>query len=305
MQYICRTVGLTKRYKDFFALESVSLNIKGGDIYGLIGKNGAGKTTLIKSIAGLIKPTVGAIELFGVSAPGRRCSVQRRIGYTIENPALYADMTARENLEVFCMQKDIDRQEIPRVLKLAGVSGTGKKKAGMFSLGMKQRLALAAALLGAPDFLVLDEPLNGLDPTGILELRALLTELNRKQGITILLSSHILSELHKLASCYGIVHEGKLLEEISTESLDKKCRKHISIMVSDTGKAVHILKDKFHMGTMEVTGQGNIKVYEGLENCAQYNRELVLGGVEVMEIGTRGESLESYFTSVIGGAHHA
>lgn len=305
MQYICRTVELTKKYKDFYALENVSLNIEKGDIYGLIGKNGAGKTTLIKSIAGLIKPTVGNIELFGVSDPGRRLSVQRKIGYTIENPALYVDMTAEENLRVFCMQKDISRNEIPKVLKLAGLSDTGKKKARMFSLGMKQRLALAAALLGSPDMLVLDEPLNGLDPTGILELRTLLTELNKKQGITILLSSHILSELHKLASCYGIVHEGKLLEEISTESLDKKCQKHISIMVSDAGKAVRILKDKFNIDAMSVTGAGNIKVYQNLELCAQYNRELVLGGIEVMAIGAMGESLEGYFTSVIGGVRYA
>lgn len=303
MDQICRTVNLTKRYKDFVALNNVSLNIRKGAIYGLIGKNGAGKTTLIKSIAGLIQPTSGTIELFGSFIPDEVCQLQRRVGYTIENPALYVDMTAKENLEVFCLQKDISKNNIPDILKLVGLAHTQKKKVKMFSLGMKQRLALANALLGKPDFLVLDEPLNGLDPTGIVELRSLLIDLNKEWGITILLSSHILSELHKLATCYGIVHKSRLLEEITADELDKKCEKYISVTTSNSQKSIGILQDTFGSFGYSITDNNTIKIFQLLADCAQINKALVLGGVDVSEIRIKGDNLEGYFAAATGGSH--
>lgn len=303
MDQICRTVNLTKRYKDFVALNNVSLNIRKGAIYGLIGKNGAGKTTLIKSIAGLIQPTSGTIELFGSFIPDEVCQLQRCVGYTIENPALYVDMTAKENLEVFCLQKDISKNNIPDILKLVGLAHTQKKKVKMFSLGMKQRLALANALLGKPDFLVLDEPLNGLDPTGIVELRSLLIDLNKEWGITILLSSHILSELHKLAACYGIVHKSRLLEEITADELDKKCEKYISVTTSNSQKSIGILQDTFGSFGYSITDNNTLKIFQLLADCAQINKALVLGGVDVSEIRIKGDNLEGYFAAATGGSH--
>lgn len=304
MNSICSTEQLSKKYKDFTALDQVSINIHKGAIYGLIGENGAGKTTLIKSIAGLIRPTSGKIALFGSSAPREVCRLQQRVGYTIENPALYTDMTAKENLEVFCIQKSISKSNIADTLNLVGLSDVKDKKAKMFSLGMKQRLALAGALLGNPDLLVLDEPLNGLDPTGIVELRSLLLELNKNRGITILLSSHILSELHKLADCYGIVHKGRLLEEISAEELDKKCEKHISVTTSDVQKAVHILQNTFGTLRCAVCDDNMIQIFQNPADCARINRTLILGGVDVSEITVKGDTLEGYFTAVIGGGHN-
>lgn len=305
MENICRTKNLTKKYQSFSALDAVNMNIRKGDIYGLIGENGAGKTTLIKSIAGLIQPTSGTIELFGSNDPQSVCRFQRRIGYIIENPALYVDMTAKENLEVFCLQKGISKSEIPDILKLVDLADTQRKKVKMFSLGMKQRLALAAALIGKPEFLVLDEPLNGLDPTGIVELRSLLLDLNKKWGITILLSSHILSELHKLATCYGIVHKGRLVEEITAEELEKKCEKHISIITSDAAKAIEILEKEYGTLDYTTTSDNTISIFQTNEACAAINKALVLGGVDVSEICIKGDSLEGYFETVIGGGSHA
>ena len=223
-EIICQTVNLSKKYKDTVALEKVNINIKKGEIYGLIGENGAGKTTLIKIIAQLIKPTEGNVKLFGETSENELCRLQKKIGYTIETPALYMDMTARQNLEVIRIEKGIPgTSDIDKVLSMVNLNDTDKKKVKNFSLGMKQRLALAVALLNDPEILVLDEPLNGLDPTGISELRNLLKKLNTEKNITIILSSHILSELYKLATCYGIMHKGKIVEEISAEILDDRC----------------------------------------------------------------------------------
>ena len=201
-EIICQTVNLSKKYKGKVALEKVNINIKKGEIYGLIGENGAGKTTLIKTIAQLIKPIEGNVKLFGQTNENELCRLQKKMGYTIENPALYMDMTARQNLEVIRIEKGIPgTRDIDKVLAMVNLSDTGKKKVKNFSLGMKQRLALAMVLLNEPEVLILDEPLNGLDPTGISELRSLLKKLNTENNITIILSSHILSELHKLATC--------------------------------------------------------------------------------------------------------
>lgn len=219
---ICLTNGLTKRYKNETALEGVNLTLHKGDIYGLVGENGAGKTTLIKLLAGLITPTSGSIQLLGADTPEKLDKAQTSIGYMIETPAVFSDMTAEQNLEVRRLQKGIkDRKSVADVLALVNLSNNSKKVKN-YSLGMKQRLALALALLGQPELLILDEPVNGLDPTGIVALRELLMKLNKEKKVTIIISSHILGELHKLATCYGFIHAGNLIEQISASELDKK-----------------------------------------------------------------------------------
>lgn len=305
-EIICQTVNLSKKYKGTVALEKVNINIKKGEIYGLIGENGAGKTTLIKIIAQLIKPTEGNVKLFGQTNENELCRLQKKMGYIIENPALYMDMTARQNLEVIRIEKGIPgTSDIDKVLAMVNLSDTGKKKVKNFSLGMKQRLALAMVLLNEPEVLILDEPLNGLDPTGISELRSLLKKLNTEKNITIILSSHILSELHKLATCYGIMHKGKIVEEISLENLDDRCKKHISIKVSDTKITSMVLEKELGIKDFIVYSDDIIKIYGNLDKCAQINKTLVLNNILVEEITIKGESLESYFTKVIGGELYA
>lgn len=207
-EYILRTDELTKTYKNYAAVNKVNLNVKKGDIYGFIGQNGAGKSTMLRLVTGLGFPDSGTLEIFGENADKRLNDAQKRIGAIIENPALFLNMTAEQNLEVHRLQKGIPgKQCIADTLKLVELENTGNKKVKNFSLGMKQRLGLATALLGDPEFLILDEPTNGLDPIGIVELRELIQKLNREKGLTVLISSHILSELYQLATTYGIIHE--------------------------------------------------------------------------------------------------
>lgn len=217
-------MNLTKTYKDGVALKGVNLTVHKGDIFGLIGENGAGKTTLIKLLAGLITPTDGSIQLLGATALEERNRMQADIGYMIEMPALYGDMTAEQNLEVRRRQKGIrDKKSMIEALTLVNLQNN-RKKVRNYSLGMKQRLALALALLGQPKLLILDEPVNGLDPTGIVALRELLVKLNHEKQVTIVISSHILGELHKLATCYGFLHAGSLIEQLTAEELDEKAQ---------------------------------------------------------------------------------
>ncbi|MGL4912828.1 MAG: ATP-binding cassette domain-containing protein [Romboutsia sp.] len=304
-EIICQTVNLSKKYKENMVLDNVNINIKRGDIYGLIGENGAGKTTLIKIIAQLINQTEGTVKLFGSSEKNQLCKSQKNIGYTIESPALYMEMNARQNLEIIRMQKGIPgTHDIERVLKLVNLDINDKKKVKKFSLGMKQRLALAMALLDEPDLLILDEPLNGLDPTGILELRQLLIRLNVEKGITIILSSHILTELYKLSTCYGIMHRGKLVEEISSTELDERCKKHIYLNVYDSKIASTILEKDLGINDFIVCNNNIIKIYSHLDECAKINSALILNKVLVEEISIKGDSLESYFTKIIGGGEN-
>ena len=242
-EYILRTDELTKTYKNYAAVNKVHLNVKKGDIYGFIGQNGAGKSTMLRLVTGLGFPDSGTLEIFGENADKGLNAAQKRIGAIIENPALFLNMTAEQNLEVHRLQKGIPgKQCIADTLKLVELENTGNKKVKNFSLGMKQRLGLATALLGDPEFLILDEPTNGLDPIGIVELRGLIQKLNREKGLTVLISSHILSELYQLATTYGIIHEGRLIEELTLRELDNKCRQHLKIKVNDTEKGVTILE---------------------------------------------------------------
>ncbi|WP_310603281.1 ABC transporter ATP-binding protein [Anaerosporobacter sp.] len=298
MDYILQTNNLTKIYSKKSVVSNVNMNIKRGDIYGFIGKNGAGKTTLIRMVVGLALPTQGDVELFGST----ELNVQRkRIGTTIENPALYPNMTARENLEYYVRLYGVpEKDAIDEMLKLVGLEDTGKKKSKNFSLGMKQRLAIAIALLGNPDFLLLDEPMNGLDPFGIKEMRELLLELNKK-GITILISSHILGELSKIATRYGIINNGVLVDEFTKDELAERCRRCIKIKVDDTQRATTIIEEKFGTTEFDVLPDNIIRIFSHVDKVSEVNRQLVLGDVAVERIATAGQDLEGYFVELMEG----
>ena len=261
-EYILRAKQLTKKFKNGFALQNINISVKKGEIYGLIGQNGAGKSTLLRLITGLAFPTSGSIERFGNGNPQEIAAAQKRMGAIIEHPALFPNMTAKENLEVHRLQKGIPGKEwIEKVLKLTGLYDAGEKKVKHFSLGMKQRLGIAVALLGDPEFLILDEPTNGLDPTGIVEMRELIKKLNREKGLTVFISSHILSELYQLATVFGFIHKGKLLEEMTKKQLDEKCRKHIRIKVDNPAKGAMVLDRYLSAGEFEVMPDAMIKLY--------------------------------------------
>ncbi len=300
-EIICQTKDLCKNYKNFHALENVNLSIKRGEIYGLIGENGAGKSTLIRILTGLAFKSSGIINLFGKT---EHLQYERaKIGCTVEMPALYKDMTAEQNLEIQRVQRDIpDKKCISKTLELVGLNNTRKKKVNNFSLGMKQRLSLAAALLGEPEFLILDEPVNGLDPTGIIELRELLKKLTKENHVTILISSHILSELNQLATCYGFLHHGKLLRQITAVQLDEECRRHIKLKTDDTIRTATILEEKLRIKNYSVYPDNFIRIYEKLEEIHNISKTLFSSGLIVEELSIQGENLETYFENLIGGS---
>lgn len=291
--YVLRTEGLTKIYGGRRAVNSVDIHVRKGDIYGFIGRNGAGKTTFMRMVAGLARPDSGEIELFG----SRDIERQRmRIGTLIEEPGLYRGMTAAENLEVIRRAYGItDRGVIERILAFIGLEDTGKKKVGNFSMGMKQRLGIAIALLRNPDLLILDEPVNGLDPQGIRQMRELLVTLNRERDITIIISSHILGELSKVATAYGIIRDGELVEEFDAEELAVRCRRCLRLVVDNTERAVHLLEEELGIREFDVPEDHVIRIFEQLENSAEINRRLMLAGIEVRETYLAGQDLEGYF----------
>ena len=301
-EYVLKTIGLTKVYSGKAANDGIDITIKRGDIYGLIGNNGAGKTTFMRLVAGLAAPTKGTIELFGRKTDSEITAMRRRLGCMIETPAPYPDMTALENLEYRRRLLGIpDKKVIDEVLKTVRLQDTGGKKVKRFSQGMKQRLGIAIALLGNPDFLILDEPVNGLDPTGIIEIRELLLKLNFDMGITILISSHILSELSKVVTRYGIINGGKLMEQICTQELDERCKKYINIRVDDVNRACFVLETVAGASKYEVHQNGSIRLYGMFENVGLITAELVKHGISVEEIKITGRDLEAYFISLMGG----
>ncbi|WP_147535197.1 ABC transporter ATP-binding protein [Bacillus marasmi] len=304
-EYILRTENLSKKYKHDFAIENINITIKKSEIYGFIGQNGAGKSTFLRLVTGLIFPTSGTIELFGNKNPKEFHEEQKRLGGIIENPALFLNMTARENLEVHRLQKGIPGKDcIDKTLELVGLSDTGKKKTKNFSLGMKQRLGLGIALLSDPEFIILDEPTNGLDPMGIVELRELIKKLNREKGLTVLISSHILSELHQLATKFGIIHKGKLLEELTSKELDEKFRQHLRIKVDDPTLGATVLEKNLFTTDFEVMQDGTIKLYSQFEDMRKVSLALTNNGLVIEHLSQTGDSLESYFSKLVGGVEH-
>ena len=305
-EVILKTYNITKKYGNQVAVNNVNMTIRKGEIYGFIGQNGAGKTTLIRLITGLIHKTGGEIELLGATGEAELNKSRTMIGSLIETPSFYTNMTARENLEVSRLVRDIPGKKcIDEVLELVGLKDVEKKKVKNFSLGMRQRLGIANALMGNPKLLILDEPINGLDPMGIVEIRELLKKINKEKDMTILISSHILSELSELATTYGIISNGKLIEEITAEELAEKCRQYIDLKVDDTSRAVTLLERELGISDYEVLEDKKIKVFSNLENVGEVNSILSKSGVIVQSISIKGENLEEYFMNKIGGVLNA
>lgn len=294
---------LTKRYGGKEVVSDVSISVARGEIYGLVGKNGAGKTTILRMVCGLAAQTQGEIELFGSEKLGEE---RRRIGSIIETPSFYPYLSARDNLEYYRRMRGIPEKGIvDEVLEIVGLSDTGKKKFKNFSLGMKQKLGFALAIMGNPDMLILDEPTNGLDPMGIVDFRELLLRINRERGITIIISSHILSELSQLATTYGFIDQGKMVQQISAAEMINSCRRCIELKVDDPDKAAALLESRLSCTDYEVLSEGSMRVYQGVDHPELVNETLVEGGVMVSRLGQTGANLENYFIDLVGGAHHA
>ncbi len=304
MEYVLKTNALSKSYKDFKALNGLSMNIPKGAIYGFIGKNGAGKTTLIRLICGLQEPTSGDYTLYGRKNTDRNIvKSRRRMGAVVETPSIYLGMTGVDNLKQQYRTLGLPSFDgLTEILKLVGLDNTGKKKAKNFSLGMRQRLGIAIALVGDPDFLVLDEPVNGLDPQGIIDIRELILKLNREQQITVLISSHILDELSKLATHYGFIDNGHIVKEMSKDELEAACKKCIRMEVSNIKALAHVL-DEMRID-YKVTTSKTADVYAKV-NISKLIAALTKENCEVISIQERDESLESYYVSLVGGGKNA
>ena len=304
MEYVLETNALCKRYRNFAALNGLSMRVPKGAIYGFAGRNGAGKTTLIRLICGLQEPTSGAFSLYGAKNTDPKIErSRRRMGAVVETPSIYMDMTAEENIRQQYLVLGVPSAEgAAELLRLVGLGDTGKKKAKHFSLGMRQRLGIAVALAGNPDFLVLDEPTNGLDPQGIIEMRELILRLNREHGITVLISSHILDELSRLATHYGFIDGGRMVREMSAAELEARCRKCTRIEVSNISALARVLDGM----------QAEYRILE--ENCADIYAEIpvtaLVSALErencaVISLREQDESLESFYMNLIGGGRHA
>ena len=303
MDYILSAQGLTKHYGRTKALDNFTIHIPKGAIYGLVGRNGAGKTTLIRLLCGLQAPTEGSFSLYGIPSTSPDIpKARRRMGAVVETPSLYMALSAEENLRQQYRVLGLPSFDgLPELLNLVGLGNVGKKKVRNFSLGMKQRLGLAVALVGDPDFLILDEPTNGLDPQGIIDIRELILRLNREKGITVLISSHILDELSRLATHYGIVDRGRMVKELSARELEAVCRKCVSLTVSDAKVLARVL-DSLGLD-YKILSDTQADVYAQV-NLSQLTLALAKEGCELQAAREKDESLESYFISLVGGGDH-
>lgn len=301
---ILRASNISKIYGKHKALDKVSLEIKRGMVYGIIGANGAGKSTFMRTVMGLIATDEGEIELFGETGPKGLQRARRKMGQSIETPALYPELTAYRNMQVQAANGGVGDREIVELLALMNLGDTGKKKVKNFSLGMRQRLAIACTLVTNPEFLILDEPINGLDPSGIVEMREIIQRLVSERGITVLLSSHILDELSQIATHYGILHEGKLINELSRDELAEVTRQYIELETQSSEKAVTVL-DELRIKDYEVISSTVINIYERLDDAAKINHALVSAGLSVSRIATTRQKLEDYFLQLTGGVHRA
>ena len=294
--YVIETRNLTKQFRNKNAVDGVSIHVKRGAVYGLIGRNGAGKTTLMRMLLSLAQPTGGEMFMFGQKAEP---ALLRRVGSLIEEPAIYKNCTAQENLKRFCILYNVDPGCIPGLLETVGLQDVGNKKAGKFSLGMKQRLGIAIAMLGDPELMILDEPVNGLDPTGMKEVRDVILRLNREKGVTFLISSHLLDELSRMVTDYGILNNGKLAEEISARELELRCRRKLVFTVDDAERARQILTE--NLPGAEIVREGSrLILLSHLDEAAQMNRLLVQGGIGVTGIRDDAAGIEDYFMERMG-----
>lgn len=302
-KYLLSTQGLTKQYGRQKAVDHIDIHIKKGAIYGFIGRNGAGKTTTLKMISGLARPTDGEIIMFGYRGGGLK-NIRSRVSCLIEVPGVYGNLSAYDNLKIKCKLFGIqEKSYIPEILEMVGLNHVGKKKVKHYSLGMKQRLGIGLTLVGDPDLLLLDEPINGLDPQGIVEVRDTILRLNEERNMTILVSSHILEELSKIATHYGIIHNGSLLQEMTKEELMKRCSERIEICLDEPKRAVPVL-DEMGFTNYQIVDKERIHIFERLEESAGLNMELAKAGILVREIRITSEELEDYFLNLTGGASH-
>lgn len=303
-ELLLQTRNLTKQYGRHRAVDDVNMHIKKGAIYGFIGRNGAGKTTCLKMISGLSTPSYGEIEMFGYKGKDLQ-KVRSRVGCLIEAPGLYGNMSAYDNLNIKCKLTGIKKKGyIEELLKTVGLDAVGEKKTKHYSLGMKQRLGIALALVGEPDLLILDEPINGLDPQGIVEVRETIQKLAKERGMTICISSHILEELSKLATDYGIIHNGCLVQELTREELMKKCSERIELTLDNPKQAIPVLDD-MGFNSYQVIDKEHIHIFERLGESASLNMELAKAGIPVKGISITSEELENYFLRLTGGDNRA
>lgn len=304
MKHILTTQNLTKRYGKHYAADKINIHIKKGEIYGLIGRNGAGKTTILRMISGLSNPTSGTYSINGKT--GAQLNTERKtVGTLIEAPGLYPSMSAYENLKIKCIANGKNNEKyIKDLLTLVGLENTGNKKTKEFSLGMRQRLGIALALAGDPEIIVLDEPINGLDPQGIVEVREILAKLSKEKGITILISSHILDELSKIADSYGIIHEGKLIDELTAEQLNERCGEFVVLKTDDINKTANVLMNMYITDFEQVNNE-TIKIHKLNTETAEIVKNLVSAGINVSEIYYNRLTLEEYYLNLTGGNNNA
>lgn len=296
MESVLKTRGIVKKYGNNTVLNGINMNINKGDIYGFIGKNGAGKTTFMRVVLSLTTKTNGEVSFFD----GKRIEeVGLRVGSLIEAPGLYKNASAYENLKRFAIIYGAPDSQINELLELVGLGNTGKRKVKNFSLGMKQRLGIAIALLGEPEFLLLDEPINGLDPEGIKEIRDVILKLNKEKNITFLISSHLLDELSKVVTRYGIINKGELIEEIEAKELKNKCKNKLIIECSDNDKAKKILAKDINEKDL-IIRSNKLEIHSKIEESAKINTKLVKAGIDVSAIYPNFDSLEEYFMKRIG-----
>ena len=299
--YIIETKNLTKQYGSQKSVDGLTIHVKPGRIYGLLGRNGAGKTTTMKMLLGLTKPTAGEVKIWGKPLQGNEKELLPRIGSLIESPGFYPNLTGTENLEIFAALRGVSNQAVKDALDLVGLPYKDKKLFSQYSLGMKQRLAIALAVMHDPELLILDEPINGLDPIGIAEVRAFIRELCDERGKTILISSHILSEISLLANDIGIIDHGVLLEEESLAQLEQKSSRHIQFTLSDTAQAARILERDFQENHVTIQDSHNLRLHNLELPVGKLVTAFVKNGVEVSQAAAVEESLEDYFKRVTGG----
>ena len=298
-EIVLQTKQLTKRYRDFTALDHADMTVYREDIYGLIGRNGAGKTTMMKLVTGLTEQTEGEYSIFGKNGSAAE-KEKRRIGCLIENPAFFGNLTAYQNLRYYCYQKGItDLKQIDEALELVQLTDVRNKKFRKFSLGMKQRLGIAFAVLDNPDIVILDEPINGLDPIGISELRDTFRKLSQERGITLIISSHILSELYAVANRFLFIDKGKVLKEVTKQELDLECSRCLVVKTDDIKKAATILESKLNITDYKVTDMSEIRIYQENVSPKELNRTLIQNGIDVDGISESGVSLEDYFKQLV------
>ncbi len=296
-EYALRTYNLCKSFGRKFSVSSLSINIKKGDIYGFIGPNGSGKTTVMKTILGLLTPDSGVVELFGKQ---NNRQALRRVGSLIESPGLYGDCTAHENMKRFSIISGGDEQEISSLLNFVGLGDVGKKKVKFFSLGMKQRLGIAVALLGKPELLILDEPVNALDPMGIKAIRDMILQINKDMGVTFFISSHLLGELEKICNVYGIINMGRLTEEITVEELKTLCGNRIYIGCDKPEQAAKLIRENFNVTGSINVGIDSVEIDIDSSFVSEINQSLILSGINITEIKSTGISYEDYFLQKMG-----